>query len=157
MTFSGLASLLVRGFHSLKDTKTPVYVGGGILIINATLALVFMRIFGVTGLAATTAFTTVLQAACLFRLFKRKVPTLTSSTESENFMTIFLGGITVAVVAAVTRLLMKQFCVFDRRINDLLLIIPTVTTSLLAYLFMSRKLIAKVLNSRRPSSQEKAT
>jgi putative peptidoglycan lipid II flippase len=148
MTFSGLASLLVRGFHSLKDTKTPVYIGGSILIVNAILALMFMRIFGVAGLAATTAFTTVLQAVCLFGLFKKRVPTLMPSTESKSFMTIFFGSVMVAGVATGTKLLMTQFCIFDRRINDLLLIISTVTTSLLAYLFMSRKLIAKAFQRK---------
>jgi putative peptidoglycan lipid II flippase len=51
MILSAMSSLLVRGFHSLKDTKTLVYVGFVVLLTNILLALTFVRVFSILGLS----------------------------------------------------------------------------------------------------------
>jgi putative peptidoglycan lipid II flippase len=76
MIFSGISSLLIRGFHSLKDTKTPVYVGFVVLLTNVILALKFVRIFSILGLsigirlAMENAIATIVQTPRLFALLK---------------------------------------------------------------------------------------
>jgi peptidoglycan biosynthesis protein MviN/MurJ (putative lipid II flippase) len=77
MIFSGMSSLLIRGFHSLKDAKTFIYISFVVLLTNIVLALTFVRIFSILGLsigirlAMENVIETIIQTSRLFALLKK--------------------------------------------------------------------------------------
>lgn len=67
-----LATYLTRGFHALKDTRSPVRVAGWTFLANVASALLLMPYFGAPGLAGASVISTLLQVLLLYRGLKRK-------------------------------------------------------------------------------------
>lgn len=66
---SGLTAILNRAFYSLKDTKTPMINGMIAICTNIILSLVFVRLWGVYGLALSTSLASLLcGSSLLFRI-----------------------------------------------------------------------------------------
>jgi putative peptidoglycan lipid II flippase len=155
LAFSGISSLLIRGFHSLKDTKTPARIGIVVFITNLTCSLIFLKLFEPVGisvgarLALANVLATITQTVCLSTLLKKKLKGWSISAEFKNYMTIFHGCLWIAFTAFSAKIAVKAYCHFGQRINDLITIALTVTLSMLAYLTVNRKLIAKVWASRK--------
>ncbi|MDR1890869.1 MAG: murein biosynthesis integral membrane protein MurJ [Puniceicoccales bacterium] len=155
LVFSGISSLLIRGFHSLKDTKTPARIGIVVVMANVTFSLIFMKIFNPIGLdigirlALANALATIVQTICLSTLLKRKMKGWSIWSEFRNYATIFYGCIWIAAVATSAKIAVGAYCHFGQRTNDTITIIVGVTLSALAYLIANRKLIAKVWASRK--------
>ncbi|MDR1401447.1 MAG: murein biosynthesis integral membrane protein MurJ [Puniceicoccales bacterium] len=148
MVFSGASALFIRGFHSLRDTKTPVVVGFSALLINALLAATVMRLFGVVGLATVTACSTVLQSLCLFFLFKRRVK-LSILPERKNYATILCGCIAVAIVVMAVKFSIESFSPFGQRMTEMIVVALSAGLSLLVYFVLCKKLVAAVLGERK--------
>ncbi|EKD46147.1 MAG: integral membrane protein MviN, partial [uncultured bacterium] len=68
-----LAPLLVRSFHTLSDTKTPLFVALISLAANLLIAYPLARIFGVAGLAFAFSLASILQALILFILLRLRL------------------------------------------------------------------------------------
>jgi putative peptidoglycan lipid II flippase len=69
---SGLTAILNRAFYSLKDTKTPMINGIIAICANIFLSLINVRIWGVFGLALSSALAALLSGLSLFfRIRKR--------------------------------------------------------------------------------------
>ncbi|MDR2776672.1 MAG: murein biosynthesis integral membrane protein MurJ [Puniceicoccales bacterium] len=155
LVFSGISSLLIRGFHSLKDTKTPAHIGIVVFMVNVTFSLIFLKIFEPTGisvgvrLALANVLATVTQTVCLSILLKKKLKGWSISAEFKNYMTVFHGCIWIAIMAFSAKIAVKAYCHFGERIDDLITIGLAVILSVLAYLTINRKLIAKVWASRK--------
>ncbi|MDR1528638.1 MAG: murein biosynthesis integral membrane protein MurJ [Puniceicoccales bacterium] len=155
LVFSGISSLLIRGFHSLKDTKTPARVGIVVFMVNVTFSLVFLKIFEPVGisigirLALANVLATITQTVCLTTLLKKKLKGWSILAEFKNYMTIFHGCVWIAIMAFSAKMAIKAYCHFGQRIDDLIAIALAVTLSVLAYLAVNRKLIAKVWASRK--------
>ena len=60
--------ILSRGFYSLADTRTPVTVAVGAMLLNVALCAAFVSPFGVGGLAAAASIAAVVEFAFLLRL-----------------------------------------------------------------------------------------
>ena len=60
-------------FFSFKDTRTPVAVGSGILILNIVLSLALMGSLRVGGLALALSIAQVFNFAVLFAIMERKI------------------------------------------------------------------------------------
>ncbi|MDR2432412.1 MAG: murein biosynthesis integral membrane protein MurJ [Puniceicoccales bacterium] len=155
LVFSGTSSLLIRGFHSLKDTKTPACVGVVVFTINVTFSLIFLKIFEPVGISAGTklalanVIATITQTVCLSMSLKSKLKGWSILAESRSYMTIFHGCIWIAIMASFAKMAVKAYGPFGQRINDLITITLAVILSVLAYLIVNRKLIAKVWASRK--------
>ncbi|MDR2737731.1 MAG: murein biosynthesis integral membrane protein MurJ [Puniceicoccales bacterium] len=144
MAFSGASSLFIRGFHSLKDTKTPALIGVIVLVTNASLALSLVRFFGVVGLAVATTTATIFQATFLAIALKRKMHELSILSESKSYAAIFRGCAAMAIAVIVAKIFTKSCFHPSRPVGDLLTIIFSVPLALLVYLSASRRLIARV-------------
>ena len=71
LPFYGLATIATRGFHSLKDTRTPVRVAALSFIVNLVLSLALMFPFSTLGLAIANAVSAAVQALVLAWLLPR--------------------------------------------------------------------------------------
>ncbi len=77
-----LVEILARAFYALSDTRTPVLVGGGAMLLNVVFSLVFIRFVGTpgeivrtpaAGLALANSAATALEAVGLWLLLRRRV------------------------------------------------------------------------------------
>ncbi len=60
-------------FYSMKDSKTPFFVGLFAVVINLIIALSFKNILGVNALALAVSVSSCINAVILFLLIKRKM------------------------------------------------------------------------------------
>ncbi|MDR1595356.1 MAG: murein biosynthesis integral membrane protein MurJ [Puniceicoccales bacterium] len=147
MVFSGTSALLIRGFHSLKNTKTPALVGVIVLVSNAFLALTLVGPFGATGLAMATASTAILQCILLLILFKRTA-SIPISFGLSNCTTIVRGCVTVAAIAFAAKFFVnfiKNYLPLVLRHSDITAIALSIALAIPAYLLICRKFIANVI------------
>lgn len=63
-----LVKILTPGFFARRDTRTPVYTAATALAVNVTLILLFIKPFGITGLAAAGAVAAWVNTALLFAI-----------------------------------------------------------------------------------------
>ncbi len=77
-----LVEIVTRAFYALHDTRTPVLVGSGAMILNVLLSLTLIRWIGdptslthgpFAGLALANTFATTLEGATLLLLIRRRV------------------------------------------------------------------------------------
>ncbi len=67
-----LAAFATKGFHSCKDTKTPVKVSVVSFVVNVALSFGLMGPFGARGLAAASVLSALVPATVLTGIFRRK-------------------------------------------------------------------------------------
>lgn len=70
--FFALSTFATRGFHSTKDTRTPVKVSYWAFAANVALSLALMFPFGAAGLAGANVGAAALQALMLDAKLKRQ-------------------------------------------------------------------------------------
>jgi putative peptidoglycan lipid II flippase len=70
---SGLTAILNRAFYSLKDTKTPMINGILAICTNIILSLIFVRLWGINGLALATSLASLVCGSSLFLRIKNKI------------------------------------------------------------------------------------
>jgi putative peptidoglycan lipid II flippase len=64
--FFGISNFMVRGFHAIKDTKTPTKIGICVMLINFLLTISLTYPLGVNGIAAATTLSVMIQALILY-------------------------------------------------------------------------------------------
>jgi putative peptidoglycan lipid II flippase len=74
---SAIMQLIVRGFYSLHDTRTPLAVGLFSALINTIFSVLAVQIFhlGVAGLAISISVTTIIEAVSLFLILNTRLQT----------------------------------------------------------------------------------
>lgn len=65
--------ILIRAFHSLQDTRTPVKVGAGIVGLNLALNLSLIWFLKEGGLALATAISAMVQVLILFFVLRKRL------------------------------------------------------------------------------------
>lgn len=75
IVFQAAAGLLARGFYALHDTKTPVIISVGSLILNIILDFVFIKGFGLPawGLALGFSLGNAVQASALYWFLTKRI------------------------------------------------------------------------------------
>ncbi len=157
ITAQSMVQLLVRGFHALKDTNTPLivsavfvslYLCGSYFVVNYTE-------FGVTGLAIVSALSFLIELLLFIILLNRKIPQLISKKMYIPQFKMLLASFFMAVF------LYLPFRIFDELIFDTTktieligLTITTGTIGMLVYIYFAAlfeirelELITKTLES----------
>ncbi len=67
-----LVKVLIPGFFARKDTRTPVYTAGISLLINITLNIILIPIYGIYGLALAGAIAAWCNCAMLYTMLHRR-------------------------------------------------------------------------------------
>jgi putative peptidoglycan lipid II flippase len=68
-----LIAVLARAFYARQDTRTPVLVAIGAVVVNTTLATALVGPLGLPGVALAIAIAAWLEAAALLALLRRRV------------------------------------------------------------------------------------
>lgn len=72
LIFVGYSRIAAQTFYALKDTRTPVIVSVGTLLVNLVCGLLLMNIYGFAGLAAGLTLSTMFNAVALLVLLQRR-------------------------------------------------------------------------------------
>ena len=67
-----LVKVFQPAFFSREDTRTPVWISAGVLIVNIGVNIVIVPIYGIVGLAGATAFTSTLNVALLYAILEKR-------------------------------------------------------------------------------------
>ncbi|MFH1509022.1 MAG: murein biosynthesis integral membrane protein MurJ [bacterium] len=94
----GLIPLLVRSFHTLEDTKTPLQIGLVSMAINAALAYPLASIFGVAGLALAFSIASIVQMISLYVLLKGRLGNLNDNIIIKGFLHIIVSSILAGLI-----------------------------------------------------------
>lgn len=76
LPFLSFTTVALRGFYSLKDTRTPVWAAGLSFVVNLVLSIVLMDWLSTVGLALASNFAVLTQALFLQVALSRRLPGL---------------------------------------------------------------------------------
>lgn len=108
-----LLEILSRAFYALEDTWTPVRIGIGAMVTNIVLSLLLIRVIGdpdslvrgpFAGLALANALTTLIEAAVLYWLLRRRIGHLGETPgldDAGTWYSVSRTGIATLVMAVV--------------------------------------------------------
>jgi putative peptidoglycan lipid II flippase len=138
--------ILARLFYAQHDTKTPMFVALGWLVLNISLAFILSKPYGVRGLALASTIAFAAQSIALFILNRRRLGDL---GDRELLATLGRSLLGAGVMAAV-------ILVIDAIIDSNLLTVllggsaGLVTYLLVTYLAGGREIPALIQLARRP-------
>ncbi len=140
--------ILARLFYAQHDTKTPMFVAIGWLVVNITLAFILSGPFGVKGLALASTIAFAAQSAVLFILNHRRLGDLEDRKLLVSLGRSLLGaGIMAVVIIAIDSILDSNLLtVFVGGAAGL------VTYLLVTYLAGGREIPALIHLAKRPPS-----
>ena len=134
-----LVHLIARAFYALHDSKTPVVVGAGCVIINTVLSIVFILYyhFDVWSLGLSASISSILNMLLLLFLLDRKIGYFNRYQLIINPLKIILAGLVSGIALYIPIKLMDQL-VFDttKTINLLMLTVISTFFGLIVYLFL---------------------
>ncbi|MEM8550289.1 MAG: murein biosynthesis integral membrane protein MurJ [Verrucomicrobiota bacterium] len=104
LPFYGLATIATRGFHALKDTRTPVRIAVVSFVVNLLLSLALMFPLGTLGLALANVVSAAVQAIGLAWLLPRSHKSYAGARYVAGLVKIIvaallMAGVTYAVYA----------------------------------------------------------
>ncbi len=97
--------VVVRTFYALKQSRTPARVSVGIVALNLTLNILFVRRMGESGVAVATVIAAIVQVATLGWLLRRMLP---------RWQVTIAGSVVRTVVAAAVMGLVVWLAVGER-------------------------------------------
>lgn len=140
VTAQAMVQLLVRGFHALKDTNTPLFIS--LLFTTFYLALAYIVVnytqYGVVGLTIVGTISFVLELTLYMIMMNKKVPNFISKKMLIPQSKMLLASFFMAVF------LYLPFRIFDELIFDTTktielvgLTITTATIGMLVYIYFA--------------------
>ncbi|MDO4739655.1 MAG: murein biosynthesis integral membrane protein MurJ [Eubacteriales bacterium] len=101
--FFGVRDLLNRVFHSMQDTKTPMYVALFMILINILLNLLFKMLWGLNGLALSTTVSGVISCVLLMALLRRKAGHIGLKTSAPEYLKILAASLAAGAFCLLLR------------------------------------------------------
>jgi len=93
----GAIKILVNGFYSMQDTKTPVKVAAVSLVLNIVLSLLLMSPLKVGGLALANSIAGIFNATLLFLVLRKKIGGLNEKSLFDSFMRVLLASLLMGI------------------------------------------------------------
>lgn len=133
--FYALAAFSTRGFHSLKDTKTPVRLAALAFGINLSLALLLIKPLGVQGLAYSSLAFAVFQASSLHYFLRKKQGAFTLSGLNHFFIKILFASGLMGLFAYGLALALSS-SLPATKLSQLFVLLGAIPLSVLLYLLL---------------------
>lgn len=105
--------ILSRGFYALSDTRTPVQFAVLSMAINFTLSLLFVRPWGVNGLALALSIATLVEFGLLWRALADRLDGLDGGRIVYSMVRVAAATILMAQVIALWMALLVLAGLFD--------------------------------------------
>ncbi len=91
--------ILSPTFYALRDSRTPVAISVTAVLLNAALNLALVRVLGYAGLALGTAIASLLNAALLLVLLRRRLGNLQGARLASTFVRVVVASSLMAAAA----------------------------------------------------------
>ncbi len=99
------ALVLNRAYYALKDTRTPVLVGVGTVLVNVVLNLILVRVLGHGGLALAYSLVGILNMLLLLFVLRLRM----GSIDGTRLLASTLRSLAAAAVMALSCFLLVEF------------------------------------------------
>ncbi len=109
-----VVEVVVRAFYALHDTKTPVMIGIGAMVLNVILSLTFIAVFETLGwmphggLALSNSLATTVEMAVLLGILRRQLGGLEGRRTLASLARIGLAALLMGAVAGALAWLLKD-------------------------------------------------
>jgi putative peptidoglycan lipid II flippase len=109
-----VVEVVVRAFYALHDTKTPVMVGIGAMVLNVILSLTFIALFETLGwmphggLALSNSLATIIEMVVLLGIIRRRLVGLEGRRMLASLARIGLAALLMGAVAGALAWLLKN-------------------------------------------------
>jgi putative peptidoglycan lipid II flippase len=145
LPFFALSTFATRGFHSHKDTRTPVRISYWSFGANIILSIALMKPFGAVGLALANVLATMLFAVMLeLRISKIRG----RLNEWGEVVKIVVSGVLMAVIVWALRMWLADF--IEGKTLSIVVCTGLIPTGVLIYI-----ILLKVLKFRRLDNLKK--
>ena len=101
LVFFGGMKILIAGFYSLQDTRTPVVIAALSLLVNLILNIILMFPLKVGGLALASSLSAGLNLSLLYLALTKKIGRIITKDLSIYFLKITGAGLVMAVFVLV--------------------------------------------------------
>ena len=102
-----LSTFMIRGFHSLKDTRTPVYVSAISFITNFLISIILMHSCGTIGLAFANLASMFVQMALLHKFLGKKEPAYLAIKFTKSLCQIAISAIIMGLFLTTSSKIIK--------------------------------------------------
>ena len=93
----GIQEILNKSFYALQNTKTPMKISVLGMIINIVLSLIFVNLFGISGLALATSIASIFIAIALLYKLSIIIPNLLQRETIITFFKILICSIIMGI------------------------------------------------------------
>jgi len=113
-----VVEIVVRAFYALHDTKTPVMIGIGAMVLNVILSLTFIAVFRALdwmphgGLALSNSLAATTEMAVLLGIIRQRVGGLEGRRMLASLARIGLASLLMGAVAGALAWLLKDLAVW---------------------------------------------
>jgi putative peptidoglycan lipid II flippase len=90
--------ILTRAFYAMHDTRTPVIVGVGSMVVNVTLSLALIAPLAQGGLALANSIATILEMLTLLVLLRRRMTGIDEGRIVRAVVRIVFGSLAMGAV-----------------------------------------------------------
>jgi putative peptidoglycan lipid II flippase len=132
LPFLSFTTVALRGFYSLKDTKTPVQAAALSFVVNIVLSLVLMGWFSTVGLAAASNLAVLAQALYLQAKLSRRLPGLGFGPLWPNLLKITIAAILMGGVVWGGVKLAGGFA-WPAKVHDLVVVVGLIPAAVAVY------------------------
>lgn len=146
LAFHAGVEICARTFYALRDTRTPVLVGGGAMLLNVALSLLLIHPLSFGGLALANSLATALELAGLVWLLHHRLEGLPGRTLVGDTLRILLASGIMAVGIAPGRWSGPPGALAAMAVGGLLYL----ASSLLLHRRLLRRALQAVLQRRAP-------
>ncbi|MBC5825931.1 MAG: murein biosynthesis integral membrane protein MurJ [Candidatus Eremiobacteraeota bacterium] len=94
--------VLTRCFFAMRDSRTPVAIAAGVMVLNVICSALSVRAFGVNGLAASNSLSSIVEAAVLLALLERQIGMVDSQLVGSSMLRIATASLIMGIVARFT-------------------------------------------------------
>jgi putative peptidoglycan lipid II flippase len=96
----GAVRLLATAFYAVQDTRTPVRVAVGALVVNAALGVALALLLGTPGIALATALAAIANATALGAILRGRLGRLLPGSMGNDTMRMAVATLAAGALAA---------------------------------------------------------
>lgn len=139
LPFYSLATFATRGFHAIKDMRTPYKIAIFIFILNVILSLSLMYPFGTLGLAMANVISAIINAICLQNFLMRKNEFFRQEAILQSIFKILMASSVMGLSAWSAALLLNRYFGIGK-MGDLMIIILGIPLAIGVYFYVLKLL-----------------
>ena len=91
--------VLTKCFFAMRDSRTPVLIAAGVMVLNIVCSALSVRPFGVNGLAASNSLSSIVEAGLLYFLLQQRTGAFGGQLLGSSMLRITLASVVMGAGA----------------------------------------------------------